>query len=149
MRPAPRKATAPLVVVDGSNVMHWRDGTPNLATVNEVVQALSSRGFRVGVMFDANAGYKLFDHYAHDDRFARALGLPEDQIMVVPKGTQADGHLLQAARDLGARIVTNDRFRDYADRYPEVAAPGHLIKGGYRKGQLWLSSDVHAQPAQR
>ena len=46
--------------------------------------------------------------------------------------------ILAAARDLGAKIVTNDRFRDWADQHPEVHRPGHLIRGGYASGRIWL-----------
>ena len=129
------------IVMDGSNVMYWNGETPKIQSVKDVVQKLRELGFTVGVMFDANAGYLLEHQYIHDQRMGRMLGLPTDQIMVVPKGTPADPYILQAARDLGARIVTNDRFRDWAQDYPEVADPGHLIKGGYRSGKLWLELD--------
>ena len=69
---------------------------------------------------------------------SRLLSLPRDQILVVPKGTQADSFLLETARDLKAPIVTNDRFRDWVDRYPDVAQQGRLITGGIRDGQIWL-----------
>jgi hypothetical protein len=44
-------------------------------------------------------------------------------------------------RELGACIISNDRFRDWADTYPEVAKQGHVIAGGYRDGQVWLALD--------
>jgi hypothetical protein len=34
--------------------------------------------------------------------------------------------------------VTNDRFRDWAEDFPDVAATAALIRGGYREGRLWL-----------
>ncbi|MGB8621203.1 MAG: hypothetical protein WCD16_00160 [Paracoccaceae bacterium] len=126
------------IVVDGSNVMHWKGGTPEIGTVREVVDHLTALGFVPGVMFDANAGYKLNGRYQHDGALGKLLGLPRDRVMVVPKGTPADPTILAAARDLGARIVTNDRFRDWAEQHPEVAEPGYLIRGGYRTGELWL-----------
>ncbi|MGH1576513.1 NYN domain-containing protein [Planktotalea sp.] len=128
------------IVVDGSNVMHWR-GEPNIRPVKDVIKNLERRGFTVGVMFDANAGYKLIDRHQNDDAFSRLLGLPEERIMVVPSGTPADPYILTAARDMGAQIVTNDRFRDWADTYPEVRAPGFLITGNYRNKRLHLSID--------
>ena len=132
-RPAPR-----WVVIDGSNVMHWKDGTPQIETLQEVVARLTELGFAPGVVFDANAGYKISGRYQHDWALGKELGLPEDRVMVVPKGTRADPWILAAARDLGARIVTNDRYRDWAEAHPEVSEPGHLIRGGYRDGALWL-----------
>lgn len=130
------------VVIDGSNVMYWRDNTPRIETVHEVVAHLSSRGLRTGVVFDANAGYLLTDRYQHDGYFSRMLGLPEDWIMVVPKGTPADPFILTAARDMGARIVTNDRFRDWAAEFPEVKTDGYLIPGGYTDAGLWFALET-------
>ncbi|MEO6300669.1 MAG: hypothetical protein ABIV25_01845 [Paracoccaceae bacterium] len=126
------------IVIDGSNVMHWKDGTPQIDTLREVVQRLTALGFTPGVVFDANAGYKISGRYRHDWAFGKLLGLPEDRIMVVAKGTPADAKVLEAARGLGARVVTNDRYRDWADDHPEVLKPGYLIRGGYRDGALWL-----------
>ena len=129
------------VVVDGSNVMHWKDGTPLIATLREVVQRLTEMGFAPAVVFDANAGYKISGRYQHDGALGKLLGLPEDRILVVAKGTPADPKVLAAARDLGARIVSNDRYRDWAEAHPEVSEPGYLIRGGYRDGALWLDVD--------
>ncbi len=132
------RQTPKWVVIDGSNVMHWKDGEPQIETVRAVVKKLTAAGFSPGVVFDANAGYKLLGKYKHDHAFGRMLGLPEDRVMVVNKGNPADPTILEAARDLGARVVSNDRFRDWAERFPEVTKPGHVIAGGYRDGQLWL-----------
>lgn len=125
-------------VIDGSNVMYWRGGTPQLDTVKAVMQKVAAQGFTPGVMFDANAGYLLEDKYLNDAEFAKRLGLPRDRVMVVPKGVQADAYLLTAARDLGAVIVSNDRFRDWVGDYPEVAIPGHVVQGAFRDAALWL-----------
>ena len=76
--------------------------------------------------------------YRHDGAMASLLGLPVAQVMVVPKGQVADGWILAAARDLGAPVVTNDRYRDWAEVHPEVTEPGRLIRGGVREGKIWL-----------
>jgi hypothetical protein len=129
------------IVIDGSNVMYWNGGQPNLETVIVVIERLTNLGFVPGVMFDANAGYLLGGRHRNDVAMARDLGLPRDRVMVVAKGVQADGFILQSARDLQARIVTNDRFRDWQDAFPEVASTGYLVQGGYREGRLWLDLD--------
>lgn len=126
------------VLVDGSNVMHWQDQTPCLDPVKAVVSQLAAQGHVPGVVFDANAGWKLMGRYLHDGDFARLLGLESRQVLVVPKGTQADPFLLKTAREFGARIVTNDRYRDWAVAHPEVLEPGFLIRGGMRDGAVWL-----------
>lgn len=131
------KAGPAYVVLDGSNVMHWKDGTPQIETQREVVSAVKAKGMTPGAVFDANAGYKIMGKYQHDRALGRLLDLPQDRVFVVPKGTQADPFVLASAHDLGARIVTNDRFRDWAQAHPEVAIPGHLIRGGYCDGALW------------
>ena len=126
--------------------MHWQDNRPNLDPVRAVVRQLINLGHVPGVVFDANAGWKLMGRYLHDGDFARLLGLETRQVLVVPKGTQADPFLLQTAREFGARIVTNDRFRDWADAHPEVLQPGFLIRGFIRDGSLRLDrldAEVH------
>ena len=125
--------------------MHWADNTPKIATLRAVIDRLSALGFTPGVVFDANAGYKIGGDYKHDDALGRLLGLPADRVMVAPKGTPADPLLLAAARDLGARIVSNDRFRDWTDQHPEVNEPGRLIRGGFRDGKVWLDLETPAK----
>ncbi|TAG09915.1 MAG: hypothetical protein EAZ40_17895 [Rhodobacterales bacterium] len=128
------------ILIDGSNVMHWKDEKADILPVQLAVRELTRRGFTPGVVFDANAGYKLQGRYMSEWDFSILLFLPESQIFVVPKGTQADPYLLDAARGFGASVVTRDRFRDWADAYPEVKEPGFLVRGGFRDtGEFWLA----------
>lgn len=126
------------IVVDGSNVLHWNGNVPQIETLREVLELLTSRGYTPGVVFDANAGYLIANRFLNDRALGRLLALPAERVMVVDKGTPADPTVLAAARDLGARIVTNDRYRDWADQHPELADPALLIRGGYRDGKLFL-----------
>lgn len=136
---AGRSKAGPHVIIDGSNVMHWQDNVPSLGPVISAVRQMEAKGFTVGVIFDANAGYKIHDRYQDDHHMARRLGLPEDRVLVVPKGVSADEYILKAARGLGARVVTNDRYRDWLEAFPEAAGPGFLIRGGVKAGDLWLN----------
>lgn len=43
-----------------------------------------------------------------------------------------------AAWELKVKIVTNDRYRDWVQDFPEVQSPGQLVRGGYRPSALWL-----------
>ena len=134
------KAVQRSIVVDGSNVMHWKGETAQLTTLQEVVRSLADQGYQPGVVFDANAGYKLSGRYMDDNPLAFALGLSTDRVLVVPRGEPADPVILTAARELGATVLSNDRFRDWAEQFPEVAQPGHLRRGGYRNGVLWMET---------
>lgn len=135
-----RRSPPKHVVIDGSNVMHWDGQVPRLKTLRAVIAELQGQGYQPGIVFDANAGYKLADRYLDDRDFAKLLNLPGDRVLVVAKGKPADPTILAAARDLGANIISNDRFRDWVGDFPEVTTPGCLCKGGFRNGQLWLQT---------
>lgn len=126
------------ILVDGSNVMHWDDNTPQIEPVRRVVSALKARGLDPGVVFDANVGWKLYGRYLGEHELGQLLDLPQDQVLVVPKGSPSDPWLLTTAREFGARIVSNDRFRDWAGEHPEVASPGFLVRGGLTGDRVWL-----------
>ncbi|MES2540123.1 MAG: hypothetical protein V4583_06000 [Pseudomonadota bacterium] len=137
-RPPPKPLAESWVLIDGSNVMHWQDNAPRLEAVRKVVDLVRARGYVPGVVFDANAGWKLAGRYLHDGDFAQLLGLEARQVLVVAKGTQADPFLLQTAREFGARIVSNDRFRDWMADHPEIQTPGFLIRGRDVGGEIAL-----------
>jgi hypothetical protein len=138
--PAETVATHPgrPIIVDGSNVLYWRDNTPDLATLRAVLDHLTAQGYAPGVVFDANAGYLVAGRYRHHHAMGHLIGLHEERVMVVPRGQPADPIILAAARDLGAPILTNDRYRDWADAHPEIRRPGTLIRGGFPDGTLRL-----------
>ena len=127
------------IIIDGSNVMYWRNGEPNLQPVREVIAELKKHGLKPGVVFDANAGHVLEGEFRSDKWFEDALDLPKHHAMLVPSGMPADPVILGAARDFGGRVVSNDRFRDWVSDYPEISKPGHVIRGGFRSGRLWLA----------
>lgn len=146
VRPEARVVEEDWVLIDGSNVMHWRDNAPSLDTIRAVVEQVRDLGYVPGVVFDANAGWKLAGRYLHDQDFARLLGIETRQVLVVAKGTQADPFLLRTAREFGARIVSNDRFRDWAADHPEVRRPGFLIQGSPVEGGIRLKGLESAKP---
>lgn len=137
-RKKPARAVAH-VIIDGSNVMHWQDGAPQLQTVRDVLNIVTAKGLTPTVIFDANAGYKIGDRYEGGRALARRLFLRDNAVFVVPKGTPADVHILNTARRIRARVITADRYRDWAETYPEVVEPGFLIRGGVQDGKVWLA----------
>ncbi len=143
-RPEPR-----WVVIDGSNVMHWAEGPPTLDTVAAVLSEVKAQGLLPLVWFDANVGYKVADRYLGPGRLARHLRLDERQVRVAPKGTPADPLLLKDARFLGAQVVTNDRYRDWAESHPMIGEPGFLVRGRLQNDAviLDLGRDGDSRPA--
>lgn len=126
------------VLIDGSNVMYWRNETPDLAPVKAVLGEISKSGAVPVIWFDANVGYLLSDRYWNESRLALALGLRTAQVRVAPKGTPADPLLLEAAEMLDAPIITNDRYRDWVETYPILRARGLLVRGRWANGGVRL-----------
>jgi hypothetical protein len=132
---APRpQEPVPWIIVDGSNVMYWDRETPSLETVREVLRAVEAEGFVPLVWFDANVGHVVAGRYLGPEKMAKTLGLQQGQVLVAPKGTPADPLLLEEAARLGAQVVTNDRFRDWANDHPIVQDPERFVRGGVRDG---------------
>jgi Zc3h12a-like ribonuclease protein len=133
------------IVVDGSNVLYWQNEKPSLYTVRVVVDELIAAGLRPVIWFDANVGYLVADRYLGPRPLARELGLSPRQVRVAPKGTPADPLLIAGADHLRARIVTNDRFRDWAESYPLVTDPARFVRGQVRNGVPDLEVFEHQQ----
>ena len=64
---------------------------------------------------------------------------PVARAMVVKQGKSVDKVILASARDHEAMILNNQCSRNLVDQHPEVAVRGHLLRGDYRAGRLWLN----------
>jgi Zc3h12a-like Ribonuclease NYN domain len=118
-----------VVVIDGANVAYEErsaGGKPKLANLLKVRRELEERGFDPVVIVDASLKYDI------DDQEQIETLIRSQQIRQVPAGTDADFFIIQLADQLDARIVTNDRYKDYAERYPwipERRVPYMIVKG--------------------
>lgn len=56
-----------------------------------------------------------------DDRAGYERLVNEGTLRQAPAGTDADWFILSFARELDARIVSNDRYRDRAKDFPDAA----------------------------
>lgn len=150
-RRRPRRAQRPVqqrrwVVIDGSNVMFWEDETPSLSAVTAVVGEVRRAGLTPLVWFDANAGYKLADRYMNPRDLSRAIGVSAKQVRVAPKGSPADPLLLDDAAKLESGVVSNDRYRDWVTRFPEVIRPEVMVRGRVEGGMAlldWPATAAH------
>jgi hypothetical protein len=104
-----------VVVVDGSNVAHAEEGAgAKLENIRAVCAKLEEEGFRPVVLVDARLRHSI------DDSDGYEAMVDDGQIRQAPAGTDADYFILSFARELDARVVSNDRFRDRASAFPEV-----------------------------
>lgn len=129
---APEFDASDVVLIDGSNVLYWQGGEPTIEAVRLVLRAVEERGLRPLVGFDANIGYLVAGRFLGAGDLAALLDLPPYQVSVAPKGKPADPLLLGEAARLDARVITNDRYRDWARKFPQVARPGFLVRGCIR-----------------
>jgi hypothetical protein len=105
----------PIALVDGSNVAHSTEGGgPRLENIVLICRKLDEEGYAPIVVTDAALRHQIDDR----DGFERRVG--EGRIKQAPAGTDADYFILAFARELEAAIVSNDRFRDRADAFPEA-----------------------------
>ena len=115
-QPAPeREQASNIVLVDGSNVAHSIEGEPpHVVNIIAVRDKLREEGFEPIIVADAALRHQIDDQ-------ARYEKLIEDgQVRQAPAGTDADYFILSFARELGAGIVSNDRFRDRIKQFPEA-----------------------------
>lgn len=106
-----------IALVDGSNVAHAVEGAgPRLEHIRLVCRKLEEEGYRPLVVVDARLRHTI------DDPAGYEMLVEEGRIRQAPAGTDADYFLLSFARELDARIVSNDRFRDRESAFPEAAA---------------------------
>ena len=109
-KPGPR-----IALIDGSNVAHSSEGdTARLANILAVRDKLVEEGFQPVIVADAALRHQI------DDRQAYERLVDEGTVRQAPAGTDADYFLLSFARELGAQVVSNDRFRDRAQQFPEA-----------------------------
>lgn len=119
------------VLVDGSNVAFSSEGErPLLANILAVRDKLVEDGMEPIVVVDAALRHQIDD----GGGFERLVD--EGLIRQAPAGTDADYFILSFAEELDASIVSNDRFRDRIDRYPELRK--RLIKYMIVEGEVVL-----------
>jgi hypothetical protein len=104
---------SPRVLVDASNVAHATEGgEARLRNILLVQEKLRNEGLEPIVVADAALRHQI------DDRVAYEKLIDDGAVHQAPAGTDADYFILSFAREMDARILTNDRFRDRAKDFP-------------------------------
>ena len=118
-----------MVVIDGANVAYEErsaGGKPKFSNLLKVRRELEEKGFEPVILVDASLKYDI------DDQEQLENLIRSQQVRQVPAGTDADFFIIQFSQELDALIVTNDRYKDYADQYPwvnERRLPYMIVKG--------------------
>ncbi len=104
-----------VAIVDGSNVAYSTEGGgPRLENILLVSQKLRDEGYRPVVVVDAALRHNI-DRKGEFERL-----VDEGSIKQAPPGTDADYFILSFARDLDASVVSNDRFKERRQAFPEA-----------------------------
>jgi hypothetical protein len=103
------------VIVDGSNVAHSSEGDrASLENIRVIREKLIEEGYVPVVLADAALRHQIDDEHGFEKLVEAGT------IKQAPAGTDADYFILSFARELDANIVSNDRFKDRVDAFPEV-----------------------------
>lgn len=105
---------SPRVLVDASNVAHSTEGgEARLRNIRLVEDKLREEGLEPIIVADAALRHQI------DDKTAYEKLIDDGKVHQAPAGTDADYFILSFAREMDARILTNDRFRDRAKDFPQ------------------------------
>ena len=104
-----------IVLIDGSNVAHSSEGErARLANILIVAGKMREEGMEPIIVADAALRHQI------DDRGEYERLVDEGKIKQAPAGTDADYFILSFARELGASVLSNDRYRDRSRQFAEV-----------------------------
>lgn len=104
-------------MVDGANVAHDEssaEGKPRMSNLVAMNRALEEKGYQPTIIVDATLRHDI------DDPDQLEAFLDSGRIHQAPAGSAADGFILQQADALGCRVVSNDTFEPYRERYPWI-----------------------------
>jgi hypothetical protein len=104
-----------IAIVDGSNVAHSSEGDEaRLRNIRLVCDKLKEHGYEPIVVVDAALRHQI------DERGEYEAMVEAGRIRQAPAGTDADYFILSFARELDASVVSNDRFKDRLEAFPEA-----------------------------
>lgn len=114
----------PTYLLDGSNILCLEKDTRGMSldVLCSITDYLKEQGANYHVYFDATAPHRLRENNKADlGRFDLLIKNDPRHIEIIPARTRADSYLLEEAhRNPMAIILTNDKYEDYFERYPDV-----------------------------
>jgi len=107
------------VVVDASNVAHHvknENGQPKMSNILAAVKALEESEDEFVIIADASLRHDIDDK----EKFLKLL--ESENVEEVPAGNDADHFILDIATREKAKILSNDKFRDYAAEFRNISS---------------------------
>ena len=109
------RAESKVAIIDGSNVAHSTEGDhARLGNIRIVAAKLEEEGYEPVVVVDAALRHQIDDSDSFEEMVENGT------IRQAPAGTDADYFILSFARELDAVVVSNDRFKDRIEAFPEA-----------------------------
>jgi hypothetical protein len=128
------------VVVDGSNIATEGRSTPSLEQLDQAVRQYLSENpdSRVTVVVDASFGHRIDP----SERPAFEEAVAHGEIVSPPAGAigRGDAFLLRVAERTGARVLSNDSFREFHVEHPWLFDDDRLVGGTPVPGVGWIFS---------
>jgi hypothetical protein len=106
-----------VIVVDGANVAHemqTKSGKARASSLATMRNTLMEMGFKPIIIVDASLRHAIDDPDQLEKMFDR------NEVLQAPAGTDADYFVLETARREDCKIITNDRFKDYQDKFENI-----------------------------
>ena len=105
------------VIIDAANVAFYHKGENSKAKLNNIilaVRALEKGNHNFLIIADASLRHSI------DDKETYLKLVNDDIIDEVPVGTIADHYILTLAEEENAKILSNDKFRDFSSEFPDI-----------------------------
>lgn len=105
------------IVIDASNVAYFsknNNNQPQMSNILAAVRALEESEDEFVIIADASLRHEI------DDKVKFEELLNNDNVEEVPPGNDADHFILDIAEKENAKVLSNDKFRDYADEFRNI-----------------------------
>jgi hypothetical protein len=102
--------------LDGNNIAFYMspNGIPQVSNLLRAYRSLKSAGYRPTIVVSAALKYRI-------DNPDILQSLKNRRIVIEsPRGTDDDLTIIRLAKQKNANIISNDRFLDWRERYPQL-----------------------------
>ncbi len=131
------------VVVDGANVAFHGGKGCKAKNLVLVLKELRRRGFDVKIVVDASLRHKI-------DKPSKLEKMIKKGIVIqAPPTAPADYFILRLAEDLGAPVVSNDMYRDWAKEFPWIKNPSRIVRYMICGRRVYFYPDIRPAKRQR